>query len=167
MHFSVKALPVTAKTTSSSDTTTSPTSYGPFLPDGELSTQEAEVDKSGSSKSALNGSGATAAQKQTPVGRPSPVPSPQKQASSLFIGPTIDNNSTTSNAASSSAQNDASSSNSVTINKRKRLLSDRGERELEYPVCDQRTSISSWRGCSFLVCFWPFSFTNLFLSSTM
>lgn len=37
--------------------------------------------------------------------------------------------------------------------KRKRLLSDRGERELEYPVCDARTSTNGWSGCFFVVFF--------------
>lgn len=38
--------------------------------------------------------------------------------------------------------------------KRKRLLSDRGERELEYPVCDVRTSTNGWSGCFFVVFFY-------------
>uniref|UniRef100_A0A915EL01 Ubiquitin carboxyl-terminal hydrolase 36 n=1 Tax=Ditylenchus dipsaci TaxID=166011 RepID=A0A915EL01_9BILA len=37
-----------------------------------------------------------------------------------------------------------------TVKKRARLLSERGERELEFPVIDQQTSKSGWHGCSHL-----------------
>lgn len=50
--------------------------------------------------------------------------------------------------------NGVSTSNSTFVSsaiKRKRLLSDRGERELEYPICDARTSTNGWSGCNFVV----------------